>query len=209
MDQLRSPLSQGAPLPVHRVGQDFKLPQLFDWPLIGFTSDWFGEPPAAAADFILAANQTCLFFGARCEQTPCFERRAASGEFFEGLWLYDVAELFIREPGTLRYQEWNLAPNGAYWSMYFSDILQRAKTEFRSPGGVQTYSKIELQSWQAALSIPFSAFSFPLNPGEPFFANVPMIINHAVKEQYLTWAKIAEPQPAFHRPAKFVLCREL
>lgn len=50
---------------------------------------------------------------------------AERGAFVEGLWDGDVAEVFIKSAAG-RYQELNLAPSGAWWSMTLSDYRKRA-----------------------------------------------------------------------------------
>ena len=54
------------------------------------------------------------------------------GEFVEGLWNEDVAELFLAGPGN-SYQELNFSPTGAWWSALFSGYrkLDRACPELQ------------------------------------------------------------------------------
>jgi hypothetical protein len=54
----------------------------------------------------------------------------APGNFLAELWRHDVAELFIADPASGRYFEFNLAPNGAWWSCEFTAprVVPRKRT---------------------------------------------------------------------------------
>ena len=49
-----------------------------------------------------------------------------SNDFVEGLWCDHVWELFIANPLTREYVEFNVSPNGDWWACYFVDKRQRA-----------------------------------------------------------------------------------
>jgi hypothetical protein len=53
-------------------------------------------------------------------------RESRFGEFTEGLWNGDVIELFIGQPESEQYLEFNLAPSGAWWAAAFSRYRERS-----------------------------------------------------------------------------------
>lgn len=122
------------------------------------------------------------------------------GQFVEGLWNDDVAELFVAGPGC-DYQEFNFSPTGAWWSTYFSNYRQRDRLcpdpvpqlECRSgPDFWQIRCTLTLSSllpWQGCSSdrrrLQVASILFPADP------------------EYLSSGHCSGGTPDFHRLANF------
>ncbi|MEN9844976.1 MAG: hypothetical protein RIS36_123 [Pseudomonadota bacterium] len=91
-------------------------------------TDWYGTPLPTSLSWSVALDSESLWFVCAL---PGGERSLAShGEFFEGLWEGDVAELFIKSPSG-EYQELNVAPSGAWWSVTFDAYRVRRTLPIR------------------------------------------------------------------------------
>ena len=129
--------------------------------------------------------------------------RCGPCEFAEALWRYDVAELFIKDAHSDRYLEFNLAPNGAWWSAEFVGPRVRACTEDIPIVGVKTYSKTSADGyWQAAASIPLSFLKSDFSFGQGSRVNVTFIVD-SPEQKFLSIAALPGAKPDFHQPEYF------
>ncbi|RYD48822.1 MAG: hypothetical protein EOP83_25990 [Verrucomicrobiaceae bacterium] len=119
------------------------------------------------------------------------------------LWKYDVAELFLTDPTSGRYFEFNLSPNAAWWSCEFTAPRQRAEeTDIAFPD-VTTYAELAPDGgWVAAMSIPLDLLEARLNFGETTKLNVTFILD-SPEQRFLSVANLGEGEPDFHRPERF------
>ena len=173
----------------------------------GLARDWHGEPVRPPAMFALAIDPCRLWFVAG-HAAPATRRSAARpGAFQAGLWQHDVAELFLADPGSGRYWEMNLAPNGAWWSCQFNAPRTRAQEDDQPLPGVVTHAELTPDGgWLAALAMPLAPLLewLPVDPATT--ANVTFILGGPTP-QYLTAADLGPGEPDFHRPAKFAALR--
>jgi hypothetical protein len=128
--------------------------------------------------------------------------RARPGVFQGELWRYDVAELFLLEPRTGRYFEFNLAPNGGWWTCEFTAPRVRAdEVEIAMPE-VATYSEITADgSWVAAMAVPLDLLRARLDFGPRTRGNVTMILE-SPKQRFLSAVDLGG-EPDFHQPTRF------
>lgn len=112
--------------------------------------DWFGKPARQRAGFRLWLDDDVLGFRFVAEKTAQCDTALRLGDFVEGLWEQDVAELFLMGPDG-RYQELNLSPCGAWWCALFSDYRQR-ENAFQAPS-VRTRAGSETGRWWAELCL--------------------------------------------------------
>jgi hypothetical protein len=189
-------------LPVYKVSSSLSFEKLFTLPLNQIEYDWYGERVKNNVSFIVAVDPDNLILGAQVDASPWIDPSHESGQFVEGLWNKDVAEIFVASSESPVYQEFNLAPNGAWWSCFFSKYRKRDTAGFKMPQGVTTHSNIGSDSWQAAISIPLNQFCVPLDLEDTTRANVSFVVGKA-KRQYLTWANIQQREPDFHRAEDF------
>jgi hypothetical protein len=174
-----------------------------DLPLSGIERDWQGagiQPPAAYA---LALDPRRLWFIAGHGQAARIHPAARPGQFQAELWRHDVAELFLADRASGRYLEFNLAPNGAWWSCGFVAPRVRAEPEERALPGVMTYADLAPDgAWLAAAAIPVESLGEWLEFGADSRGNVTMILG-SPGQRFLTAATLGGGEPDFHQPASF------
>ena len=161
--------------------------------------DWYGKPcPKVGFEVTKSTSWT---FKVSVPTMATTKPMAEPNQYCEGLWKQDVAEWFIVNPKTGRYVECNLAANGAWWMMLFSE--PRKRTRVPSFTGVSTQYKLGGNSWEAELFIPESLLLACL--GEAKWAhNVCFILGEKPK-QYLSLNKLSPKVPDFHLPNEIVI----
>jgi hypothetical protein len=174
-----------------------------DVPLLGLEKDWFGAPVSPAAGFCLAVDSRHLWFVAHHRKPAELHPQARPGRFQADLWKYDVAELFIADSLSGRYFEFNLAPNGAWWSCEFTAPRVRAEeTELAMPE-VEMFSDMAPDgAWVAALALPLDLLRARVDFGTNSRVNVAMILDYP-ERTYVSAADLGGGEPDFHRPERF------
>ena len=186
-------------LPLQKCGEELSLDSLSAIPLLKLSCDWRGDPLTVEVGFQLFFDNRRLIFVFSCEGAPSYFQAQGPGVFAQGLWKMDVAELFIVEPETHRYQEFNLSPGGAWWSAVFSEY-RKLESEVQVLE-VQTLSRIEEARWFAAIEIPLSALKILFSPLRSR-ANVAAII-FGESRRHLSWSRLGGQQVDFHRTWDF------
>lgn len=186
----------------------FTSPQPLMWgeldvPLLGLAVDWHGAAVSPPAGYALAADARRLWFIAHHRKPAELHPQARPGDFQAGLWQYDVAELFLADPVSGRYFEFNLAPNGAWWSCEFTaPRVREEETDIAMPE-VATFADMAPDgSWVAAMAIPLDLLRARLDFGPRTRANVAMILGYPGRI-HLTAAGLGGGEPDFHRPHAF------
>lgn len=174
-----------------------------DVPMLGLTHDWHGVPVEPPAAFSLAMDEHRLWFIAHHRRPAILHPTARPGDFQAELWKYDVAELFIADPVSGRYFEFNLAPNGAWWSCEFTAARVRAEeTDIIMPD-IATFSDMAPDgAWIAAMAIPLDLLRARLDFGPNTRINVTMILE-SPDQKFITAAALGGDEPDFHRPQEF------
>lgn len=161
--------------------------------------DWFGAS-CPENHFSLSISGNNVGFETEVKASPPSTFPAKSGEYFEGLWEYDVAELFIAADKGERYIEINLAPNGAWWLMTFSAPRQRLADLRIDLHDIKTESTLTKQAWKASLCIPLGLLQNILQTDNMRF-NVTYILGEP--RQHLSYCKLQSAKPDFHIPERF------
>lgn len=171
--------------------------------LFGLANDWYGKLLDKPLTFSLAVDLDYLWFIA-CHETPAtIHPDARPGAFQPELWKYDVAEFFLCDPTTGRYLEFNLAPNGAWWSAFFKAPRERENPEDIPLEGVATYADLAPNgAWMTAAALPLSTLRKELNFGDQSTMNVSFIVN-SPDQQFISAAKLQSEKPDYHRPNEF------
>ena len=166
------------------------------------TTDWSGTHLEAQPSFrvVLAPGQFIeLLVTAR--KTPSSMIGSKSGEFHEGLWQHDCAELFLANPETDHYIEFNLAPNGAWWSCLFEAPRRRALLENLPLAGVTTEALEGIAHWEARLRVPLATLPEVIGSDpKKWRANATFCLGNDPRQKFATFAAPAPGQPDFHRP---------
>lgn len=174
-----------------------------DVPLVGLEHDWQGaalQPPAA---YGLVMDDQRLWFVAHHRKSADLHPLARPGVFQAELWRYDVAELFMADPVSGRYFEFNLAPNGAWWSCELTAPRVRAEEMDIVMPEVATFADVAPDgSWVAAMAIPLGLLRARLDFGPATRANVTMILE-SPDQRFITAADLGGGVPDFHQPQRF------
>ena len=188
-----------------RVFRDSRGPQFQDLggPCECFKSDWFGRQLKQKSSFLFWVDKKRFHFLAEAHFGPGIAHpESRAGEFTPELWKYDVSEFFLSDPSSGRYLEFNLAPNGAWWSCGFSGPRQPATGEPSAIPGVRTASRQESNFWQVHASLPLQWLEDHYHWGEASRLNATMIVN-SPDQLFLTAGPSQSGAPDFHRPDAF------
>ncbi len=174
-----------------------------DVALFGLANDWYGEVLEKPLTFSLAMDHDYLWFTA-CHESPSnIHPEARPGAFKSELWMCDVAEFFILDPSSGRYLEFNLAPNGAWWSAFFTAPRERENKEDIPLEGVATYADLSPSGgWMAAAAIPLNLLRSELNFGENSKMNVTFIVG-SPEQKFVSATDLGDGGPDYHQPDKF------
>ncbi|GAA5129641.1 hypothetical protein JIN84_03615 [Luteolibacter yonseiensis] len=174
-----------------------------DVPLFGLGADMAGvalQPPVA---FSLVSDGRYLWFLANHRKPANVHPKARPGLFQSELWKYDVAELFLADPASGRYFEFNLAPNGAWWTCEFTAPRVRADEVDIAMPEVATFSDMSPDgSWLAAMAIPLDLLKARLDFGPATRLNVSMILG-SPEQRFVSATDLGPGEPDFHQPRKF------
>jgi hypothetical protein len=174
-----------------------------DVPMLGLEHDWHGAPLQPPAAYALAMDGRRLWFIAHHRRAAQLHPLARPGMFQAELWRHDVAELFIAEPASGRYFEFNLAPNGAWWSCEFSAPRVRVEEIDIAMPEVATFSDMAPDgAWLAAMAIPLDLLRARLDFGPRSRANVTLILE-SPDQKFVTAADLGGGTPDFHLPRRF------
>jgi len=174
-----------------------------DVPLMALPRDLNGDLLGGSAAFSLVADLRFLWFVASHRRPAILHPKARPGCFLAGLWNYDVAELFLSDPQSGRYFEFNLAPNGAWWCCEMTAPRVREDEADIAMPGVVTYSEVAADgAWVAAMKIPLDLLVARLDFGPLTRGNVTMILESPA-QRWLSLAELAAGEPDFHQPARF------
>jgi hypothetical protein len=174
-----------------------------DVPLLGIGKDWHGEVIGAPAAFCAVVDPRSLWFIASHPKPARLHPAARPGRFTPELWKQDVAELFLHHPPSGRYFEFNLAPNGAWWSCEFTAPRVRAEDVEIAFPEVATFAELSPDGgWVAAMAIPRDLLEGRLDFGRDTRMNVNFILE-SPEQRFLTAVDLGGGEPDFHRPERF------
>jgi hypothetical protein len=128
---------------------------------------------------------------------------ASPDRFTAELWKYDVAELFLANPGTGEYLEFNLTSNGAWWASKFSSIRLPCELQPDFPENIRSHhDKGQADYYVSGLQIPIIFLQKEIDFGFITRGNV-TIIRNSPKQRFLSASKLPGLQPDFHQPDSF------
>ena len=167
------------------------------------TKDWFGNKVPRLVKFLFWVDDTHLHFLARDENGPGLSHPGSKpSEYQSELWKYDVAEFFLMSADRSRYLEFNLAPNGAWWTSAFTKPREAAPGEPSSVPGVVTSAEQGDHFWQAAARIPLPWLHAHYGFGKDTTLNATFILK-SPDQILLTAGELGDGEPDFHRPDRF------
>jgi hypothetical protein len=145
------------------------------------------------------------------EKWPIVDTPAEPGKFYEGLWKGDCAEFWIYSPSAGKYLEFNLGPNGAWWTCIFTGPRERF-LEILPPECETTSTEIEGVGWAASIRIPKEEVFRCLGTLDDLHGNVTLLTDGCPDVNYPpenlhSVVKLKEVD--FHRPQDWVPLSEL
>lgn len=158
-------------------------------------SDWFGEALPAVVSYAVGITSGILRFGISTAYDGRSDHLGVRGEFYEGLWERDVAELFIGEQGSSEYLEVNLNPIGAWWIQRFSTPRVRMGAVSRPTPVVE--SMISSGQWDGSISIKLEEIGF--DTPDTLMFNVCLILGNNPRRYISASGGIKNSAPDFHR----------
>ncbi|MEY3395854.1 MAG: hypothetical protein RL346_2091 [Verrucomicrobiota bacterium] len=174
-----------------------------DVPLFAILHDWYRVALDRPGMFSLLEDPNSLWFIGIFNKPAATHPQAEPLTFLPELWKYDVAELFISNPTTGAYLEFNLASHGAWWACAFSSVRCPRSNQPDFERHVQPFGDATDPARAiAAMRIPLDFLKFEIDFGSQSGANVTMIRN-TPDRQYLSVAELSGSVPDFHQPEQF------
>lgn len=193
--------ARSAPKDARVSATQIAIHRQFPPPDVRFSRDWFGRPARYPARFALWLDADRLHYRFRVPKAPECDLTLSPGDFVEGLWEQDVAELFVMGPDG-RYQEFNLSPSGAWWCATFSGYREGA-TAFSCESMI-TEATYDDGSWTASLSVDLSDLVVLPAEGLPMARLSVTAILSPRDPEYLCWGHQHGGEPDFHRSGAFL-----
>lgn len=187
---------------IHRSKEPLTWGEL-SLPLWGVSRDLSGQALLHPLMFSLAVDPQRLWFIAAGKTPAQLHPRARPAQFLAELWKYDCAELFLADPRSGRYLEFNLAANGAWWSAEFIAPRQRADQHDQAFPEVATFAELSAEGgWLSALSIPLDLLAARIDWSAASRLNV-TFITRSPAQQFVSVNPLPGETPDFHQPKHF------
>lgn len=169
------------------------------------TTEWSGEAIGAPLRYRLLRTEAHLVYRASRAAAPELHPLSRPGLFLPELWRYHCAELFLAPAAGAPYLEFNLAPNGAWWSRLYT--APRVPTEEQpSFNGITAEGHAAAQAWEAELRVPLP---FLAAHGISLPACRVCVCGSLPLPERMRWLTAvphdAAAKPDFHRPADWPL----
>ena len=170
---------------------------------------WSGQKVPHPVRYLFWVDDTHFHFLASDENSSglCHPKSQPS-KYQAELWKYDVAEFFLMSADRSRYLEFNLGPNGSWWTSAFSKAREPAPGEPIAIPDVQTSAQQNENSWRAMASIPLSWLKTHYGFGKETTLNATFILK-SPKQIFLTAGDLGDGAPNFHRPDRFPTIRAI
>ena len=129
-------------------------------PRFSMRTCWNGGALPQPLSWSVALDPRALWFVCELPGGRVCTSQKSHGQFLEGLWNEDVAELFIKgEDGA--YQEFNLAPSGAWWAMTLSEYRKR-RIDPKRPVPLHISTTIGSDRWEVVAAFSRDTLEIPL-----------------------------------------------
>jgi hypothetical protein len=179
---------------VYKTEQRLDVQQVRSVPTQAIESDWGGTGLTQGYCWSFVVDAESLWFTAAVPASPPADRVHSCGDFVEGLWEADVAEFFLMNARG-EYQEFNLSPDGAWWSMLFASYRERSPRP-RTPEGIVVSVDRSAQSWRVAFGVQRTQLQ--IAPDEVTAIHVSGILYGGGEGRYLSSAGQPSFAPDFH-----------
>jgi len=165
--------------------------------------DWHGKKTRGEPQWGLDIKGGFLSLRGVVYAPPMRLSEGRGGSFVEGVWEKDLIELFLLNPDSGYYVEFNLGPQGEWWWCTFIAPRVRAVATPRPLLGVITNACISEESWDSTLYVPLSSLPRRLAfCPDTTKGNIAFCLGDP--QQYITLADLGDGPPDFHRPDKWI-----
>jgi len=188
-------------LPVYTSKTPLNAEQVASLNPLVLASDWEGKPTQWDVQFVFAVDPERIHYhvsmpvgpGLALKEYPARHKN----EFVEGLWVHDLAEFFLKSDTTGAYQEFNLAPDGRWWSAHFSRYRERTENVDCRMNGIETFSDRDEKRAFFSISVPRKELKVDMSFGQFSKMSITSIVN-TPDQVFLIWSAPPTPKPDFH-----------
>ena len=159
-------------------------------------TDWAGDPLPFHWRFFLSFDDKLFHFFTKSGSPIALAPDTEAGAFTEELWKYTVAEMFIFKKDGSGYQEFNIAPNGAWWHSPFASYREASEGHPPEFLNLSPLSHRTETNWISGFSLPLQNIANPFEP-DSILINVCGIAGHA-EQSFLSFNSKPECDPDFH-----------
>ena len=138
-----------------------------------------------------------LFFSVKVPESRNFDKSLSPGQFKPDLWKHDVVEIFFASDQGCAYQEFNLSPAGAYWSVKFSDYRTRTPGTEEPIAGLKVESRATITGKMLSMMIPKNSIIEQCSLGHDSRINCCAILGDEPRS-YFSTANLDTLKPDFH-----------
>lgn len=128
----------------------------------------------------------------------------------EGLWDYDVAEVFLKPSASSGYFEYEVSPLSQYLAAHIIKPWEKVNFAWKSGMKARAFHRKDHSRclWKAVIELPYAPMteveSFtPPQTGDIWRANLFLALGEEPSRQYLSWQPTLTEQPDFHVPDAF------
>jgi hypothetical protein len=119
--------------------------------------------------------------------------------FTDGLWDFDVLELFLRPAADpARYLELEFGPGGHWLALAFSGVRRRS-AEIRGLGPA-LHNDLTGTRWHGRAELPLSGLEPHAGP-PPWTGLLTAVLGNGAGRLHLAWPRLPGERPDFHQPA--------
>ncbi len=172
-------------------------------------TDWGGTEMQKSVKFLFWVDGSRFHFLASTNGRSGMSHPESKPGFYQPeLWKYDVAEFFLKSTDGTRYLEFNLAPNGAWWSSAFNAPREASPGEPKPIPAVLTSAQQTENEWQVMASFPLDWLRENYGFGDKTTLNATFILN-SPDQIFLTAGNLGPGEPDFHRPDHFPAIKQI
>lgn len=189
---------------------------LLNLPFSPLSRNWNGSEAQSELLYCIIVDPHSLHFIVKGRGSTFEFPDSKAGQYRDGLWERDAAELFLVSSTSDSYQEINLSPSGAWWSNRFNtprqrsfsseqDQIQKLKlsVKVRAFSGTLTNgSSSNALEWSTMLSMPLADLLVDWQPS--YRTNVSACFGQDTgSRRFLSSTALPGPKPDFHQPKLF------
>lgn len=159
---------------------------------------WSSAQLSRPFSWTFAIDPENLWFLCDLEGGQMWSRDRSKGEFVEGLWEADVGEFFLKDSNG-RYQEFNLAPSGAWWSVVLESYRSRA-SDYAVPQVTHIHTEVREGEWSGVIAVRRESLAVALSSESSMHVSG---VRYHPSVEYFSSHPDRAVEPDFHRASCF------